>query len=624
MKFNFLVSLTKILLIGFEKNSRKCFSSFAAIFLVNFFVALLEGISFAFIMLAFSALTDLVSLKNSFVFSNFYIKEAASEFSPNTLFSIFIIAAVCIQFLRSGFNYLGQLLCSKISNSVLCCLQRKIYQNIMSFSFPFLSGFKTGDLTEYIKSPITALPGLFQYIHQFLVSLMTCLVSIFLMFAISFKLTLITLFLFIVLGSFQRILMKKIRSTSESYSENLVELSKLVTQAFQGIRAIFTFDRQKKSLNEAVKVLDRMAYSSNKLHAWHNAVPAINESMGILLVGVCCFLGPDLLGGDQISVTSLLITFVTVTYRMASKIQMLASSVGNINYLWGHISRINEIMRLDDKEYARNNGLQIAGINKAVTFESVFLKYPSRGVFAVNDVSLNIEKGTTKAFVGSSGAGKSSLIDLLIGLYEPTKGCIKIDGINLNDICLSSWRQKLGVVSQDSFILNDTIEENIRFGFENCSKDEMVAIAKKAGAHDFITALPEGYQTIVGDRGYRLSGGERQRIALARALIRNPQVLILDEATSNLDSKSESIIQDCLENFQSKITIIMIAHRLSTVVDADEIFVMDLGRIIERGKHYDLLQFNGAYADLWKIQTTAKECKKNETLNLEDRVLLGV
>jgi ATP-binding cassette subfamily B protein/subfamily B ATP-binding cassette protein MsbA len=217
-------------------------------------------------------------------------------------------------------------------------------------------------------------------------------------------------------------------------------------------------------------------------------------------------------------------------------------------------------------------------------------------------MSLEMPRGKTIAFVGSSGAGKSSILDLLLRLYEPTQGAILIDGVDLRTYSTGSWRNYLGVVSQDISIFNDTVEENIRFGALHATAQDVCHAAEQAGLESFIYSLPEGYNTIVGERGFRLSGGQRQRLALARALLRNPDILILDEATSNLDSYSESLIQDALERLRSERTILIVAHRLSTIMNADQIYVLDQGDLIEQGNHSSLLAQKGVYARFWELQ----------------------
>jgi ATP-binding cassette subfamily B protein/subfamily B ATP-binding cassette protein MsbA len=287
--------------------------------------------------------------------------------------------------------------------------------------------------------------------------------------------------------------------------------------------------------------------------------------------------------------------------------------LGSAGIHYGLIVRLNEILNDRDKEFLPQDGLECKNWEKEIQFKHVSLQYPNTSRPALCDISFVIPKSATVAFVGLSGAGKSSILDLILGLREPLEGEIVVDGQPLSSFSQESWRRRIGVVSQDTFIFNETIEENIRFGDLESSHEKLVAVATSAGASEFIEYLPDGYQTVVGERGHKLSGGERQRIALARALLRNPEILILDEATSSLDSFSEQLIQKSLDLMQNNKTMIIVAHRLSTIVDADQIYVIEQGKIIEAGRHEELLFFHGRYAQLWDFQSNKSANKPVRT-----------
>lgn len=242
--------------------------------------------------------------------------------------------------------------------------------------------------------------------------------------------------------------------------------------------------------------------------------------------------------------------------------------------------------------------------------EAVGLRFEARLENTLDDIDLSIAAGTTVALVGTSGAGKSSLVDLVAGLQDPTSGMVLVDGVDLRKINLDSWQRRLGVVTQDVLLLNASIRANIAFGLEEPSDAAIEAAARTAGAHDFIAALPQGYDTPIGERGYRLSGGQRQRLSLARAILRDPQILILDEATSALDSNSEALIHRSLQAFRNNRTVVTIAHRLASIMHADLIAVMEHGTIVERGSHLELLALNGKYASLWRLQKRGMAVRK--------------
>ena len=270
---------------------------------------------------------------------------------------------------------------------------------------------------------------------------------------------------------------------------------------------------------------------------------------------------------------------------------------------YGYIIRLNDILTDDGKEFYPQGGIPFHEFEKQIEFQNVTLFYPSTPEASLKDISFTIPKGSITAFVGASGGGKSSIIDLLVRLYQVSSGEIRIDGRNITEFDIGTWRTAIGVVNQDTFIFNETIEENIRFGYSLATFKQVENASRIAGAHEFIDRLPSKYQTLVGERGYKLSGGERQRIALARAILRDPQILILDEATSSLDSHSEHLILKALEVFCTNRTVVIVAHRLSTIITADQIFVIDKGRLIESGTHDNLLKTQSAYAKFWTLQS---------------------
>jgi ATP-binding cassette subfamily B protein/subfamily B ATP-binding cassette protein MsbA len=268
----------------------------------------------------------------------------------------------------------------------------------------------------------------------------------------------------------------------------------------------------------------------------------------------------------------------------------------------GKLDRLNKILSTEGKQFRRQGGVPFLKLVQGVELDQVSLRYEPDLPPALSDISFHLPKGQVVALVGASGAGKSSIADLLVGLYQPTAGRILVDGVDFNALDLASWQQRLGVVSQDTFLFNASLAENIAFGTPGADRAAIEAAAASAQALGFICALPDGFDTVVGERGYRLSGGQRQRISLARAILRDPELLILDEATSALDTESERLVQQALERFEQQRTVLVIAHRLSTIVGADQILVLQAGRIIERGDHRGLLASGGAYSRLWNQQ----------------------
>jgi ATP-binding cassette subfamily B protein/subfamily B ATP-binding cassette protein MsbA len=571
---------------------------FLLILIPNVISALLEGISFALILAALSVFSS-QTLPPSF---NLFVPSSIQSMAPNSLFLTLMILAVFFQAARSAIGgialYANSLLALRIQERA----QLKIYQKIFDLSYRCVSRYKIGDLAEYAKTPALIINIVVDQANRVLVSFLMVLATLSIMLMLNVKLTFFILFLLIVTGGFHKSIIKKIGHSSENLTNLIVECSKQTMQTFQSMRTIHTYNRQEYSFSKIRYLLNQIMILSKKVYFWNNFIPSINELLGTLFVTATLLCGIWILSDQTGGALPTLITFLALTHRLAIRIQMGNVALGAIITHRGSLLRLEEILSDENKEFASTAGIPFPGLKANIAFRHVVLQYPPLEKPAVQNMSLEMPRGKTIAFVGSSGAGKSSILDLLLRLYEPTQGAILIDGVDLRTYSTGSWRNYLGVVSQDISIFNDTVEENIRFGALHATAQDVCHAAEQAGLESFIYSLPEGYNTIVGERGFRLSGGQRQRLALARALLRNPDILILDEATSNLDSYSESLIQDALERLRSERTILIVAHRLSTIMNADQIYVLDQGDLIEQGNHSSLLAQKGVYARFWELQ----------------------
>jgi ATP-binding cassette subfamily B protein/subfamily B ATP-binding cassette protein MsbA len=386
-----------------------------------------------------------------------------------------------------------------------------------------------------------------------------------------------------------------------------VELGSRQTEHIQGLRLLHTTGELGNASQETDNLFREWTRHGIRMSMVSNLIAPISNLLPIVAIAVISTISLVLLNDRQSGILPSLVTFVIALQRMNSRLGTMNSIAAGYATNSAKVARLNAILEDSDKQFVRTGGIPFTKLNRDIKLDNVTLRYAADLPPALDQINLIIPQGQTIALVGPSGAGKSSLADLLVGLYEPSEGSILIDGRNLLQINLPTWQTRLGVVSQDTFLLNTTIAGNISFGCPTATRQEIESAACSAQASGFIQALPEGFDTLIGERGYRLSGGQRQRISLARAILRNPELLILDEATSALDTQSERLVQQAIERFERQHTVLVIAHRLSTIVNADVICVMDRGRIIERGNHEELLAAGGAYTKLWRMQAEASE-----------------
>jgi ATP-binding cassette, subfamily B, bacterial MsbA len=521
----------------------------------------------------------------------------------NRLGLLVIIAA----FLRSIFSYWAAVFALSTESSFGDRLHKSMFEQLINVSLSYYSSSKSGDLINSMTHEIAQIQRSFSSASSLGISVATLMVYIISMVVISWQLSIIALILFGSLSLFISKFGVKVRELSFPTSQAYSVFASRTLEFINGIRTIQTsctqtFERErfyKSSLNVKKTHLNLFSYMS--------LVRPLAESISTaILIGIILVAFNFLVIAGKLEISALL-TLMFVLFRMMPLVQQVNGVRTELAGFAGSYSKIRSILQEEDKVYLLNGSLKFKRLDNSIDFLSVDFSY-SADQPILQDINLSVKCGQTTALVGTSGAGKTTLADLIPRLYEPTQGKILIDGIDLRDLEINSLRRKMAIVSQDTFIFNASVRDNIAYGVDRVDEIKLQEAAKQANALDFILEMTEGFDTILGDRGVRLSGGQRQRIAIARALMRNPEILILDEATSALDSVTEKLIQDSLENLSKGCTVIMIAHRLSTIVRADKVVVLEKGRIVEQGTYPELIDKKGS---LWKYHQMQNESSQN-------------
>jgi ATP-binding cassette, subfamily B, bacterial MsbA len=509
--------------------------------------------------------------------------------------SILILSVI---WLRTGFYYLGRLY-SKLSEiNLVDRIRKSLFEKLQSFNLSYYAQSRYGDLVNSFTTEVNQLKQACQAISFLITRSSLLLAYIISMFLLSWQLSIGALMLYGLLSVGLTTLIGKIREASFDVPIANNQVTCVAIEFISGIRTVKAsaaenFERKRFDFanSELLKAETRVGSLSEIVHP---LAEGLSSSLLIVMV-VVAFVW---FVADGNFASASLLTFMFVLFRMMPLVSQINAGRQQLSSLYGSMDNIKKLLQTEPKSKAVIGNLHFSKLKQAIEFCDVDFKYDlNSDELILNNITFSIEKGQTVAFVGASGAGKTTLADLIPRFYEPSRGTIFIDGIDLREFDVDSLRRQLSIVSQDTFIFNNSIRYNIAYGLENVDEESIIEASKLANAWKFIQELPEGLNTILGDRGVRLSGGQRQRIAIARALLRQPEILILDEATSALDSVTEQLIQESLAKLSKDKTVIAIAHRLSTIANADKVVVLEQGRIVEQGSYKELLAKKGK---LWK------------------------
>ena len=522
-------------------------------------------------------------------------------------FLLLLAVAVLLQALQSLCRYASQVANGYFAARCKAKVTGLIHSQVLRMSYPCASQYKVGDLTDYVAQGPDAISSQIYLYGQLLMNSLLLLAYLVVLVSLSPWLLLAAALMAALIVSVQKRLLPRLERQAYAVMQAQVSISVRVTEDIQALRLLHSSGERHRADQAVRGRLGDLEQALRRRSRITEVIGPLANFLPVLAIAMIAGLAVLVFDSRGSGVLPSLVTFVIALQRLNLRIAGVSGTFNGLTLNSAQVGRLNQILDTTDKQFCREGGLHFEGLKETIQFQSVSLCYSLELDPALINVSFTLPKGQMLALVGPSGAGKSSIADLLVGLYSPSAGRIMIDGVSLDQIDLTSWQQRLGVVSQDTFLFNATIAENIAFGTPGVSRQQIEDACRAAQAAGFIEDLPESYETLVGERGYRLSGGQRQRLSLARAILREPELLILDEATSALDSQSERLVQQAIECFERGHTVLVIAHRLSTIVRADQILVVDGGQVVQRGTHTSLLAQGGLYQQLWQQQSQAAQ-----------------
>ncbi|MFH1878604.1 MAG: ABC transporter ATP-binding protein [Candidatus Omnitrophota bacterium] len=527
------------------------------------------------------------------------------------LFNIMIVAVVVIFLCKGLFDFLQEYYMSDVSQRVIRDLKNDIYKKLQELSMDFYSYNPTGQLMSRITYDAAVIrdaisTGVADTFKQpiELVIYSAALIGLKIYGGIPWSLILMgmVLFPFILYPVIK--MGKRLRKISKSSQEKIGDINNMLLETIVGIKVVKSFcmeDYELKHFKEQNRTFYKLNMKSIKIM---KIVSPMTEFMGIVCVSVILWIaGKSIISGELSS--GIFIAFLAAIFSLMKPIKKLSNVYGINQQALAAAERVFDLFDRPVTIKEIDNALRISGFTDSITFEGVSFKYEKDLI--LKDINLTIKKGEIVALVGPSGGGKTTLVNLIPRFYDPCKGTVKLDGKEIKNICVKSLRENIGLVTQETILFNDTVKANISYGHEDCDQEQLEKVAKAANADSFIKGFPKGYNTVIGERGLKISGGQRQRLAIARAVYKNPPILILDEATSALDTENEKLVQEALNNLMKGRTVIVIAHRLSTVKHADRIVVMEKGQIADIGTHEELFNRNPLYKKLYNMQFADKK-----------------
>lgn len=516
---------------------------------------------------------------------------------------IFIIGLILFLFLlKNLFNYFAIIFVSYLRNGIQKDLNNALYKKIISLPISFFSQKRKGDIIARMTNDVNEFQNSYLSILELIIrEPMTIVFTIFVMFGISAKLTLFVFIFIPISGMIISKIGKSLRKHSTRLQKEQGMFLSIIEETIGGLRIVKAFNAESNFTQKFFQTTQRFFQYSNSLAKRQNLASPVSEFLGIFVIGVLLWFGGQMVLVDATLTGSEFVAYMGLAYNILTPAKNISKASYQLKRGNAAADRVLEILNAQNTIFDKENAIEKHEFTQGISIKNVSFKYADQ--YVLKDFSLEIPKGKMVALVGQSGSGKSTIANLIGRFYDVQEGSICFDGIDVKDISLKSLRNLIGIVSQDSILFNDSVENNLKLGNSLADFTQVQEASQVANAYEFIQNLPEKFETNIGDAGGTLSGGQKQRLSIARAVLKNPPIMILDEATSALDTESERLVQNALENMMKNRTSIVIAHRLSTIQNADLIVVMEKGRIIEQGTHASLIAKNGTYKKLVDMQS---------------------
>ncbi len=536
------------------------------------------------------------------VFNHYFFGIIRDSGQLNALLFVCALIVACV-ILANVFRYLERVMATKIRADLVKNMRMDIFKSVTRLHIGYFNNERKGDLISRFTNDVQEVEtAVMSSLKAVLKEPITIIVYFLILFTMSAKLTLFTLLVLPLTGGVLAEIIKRLKRQATLTQESLGRIVNILDETFTGMRVVKAFNARNYIINKMDEESTTYRKVSKSMSYKNEMASPVSEILGVLIIaGIIFFGGNMVLSSDSTLEPSVFLGFLAVFAMIIQPAKEFSNGITALQRGTASAKRIFTVIDTTPLIENKPNAIVLQGFEKNIEFRNVSFAYDT--ILVLKDISLSVEKGKTVALIGQSGGGKSTLADLVPRFYDPTLGEVCIDGVSLKDYNIESLRKHMGVVTQESILFNDTIFNNIAFGMPGISEEAVIQAAKIANAHEFISQTEKGYQTLIGERGSKLSGGQRQRISIARAVLKNPPILILDEATSALDSESEKLVQEALFNLMKNRTSLVIAHRLSTIQHADEIIVIQEGQIAERGTHDQLIQLRGVY---WKLSTIQK------------------